>query len=231
MKAIGNKKQCPKCNKVLPLAEFAKNRSAVDGLQTYCRNCLKTYYDLNAKREYNRQYVAENRERVNEYKRRYREEHPEVGAADAERVRRWYQDNKERHLERSTQWRADNPDKVKQTQRDYYERNQEARRMNTRRWRSENPEQVARQNEERRAREAGAGLDSDIDYGRIYRRDRDICYLCGKKVKKSERHLDHVIPLARGGSHSEDNLKVTHARCNLIKGTKLVEELDKRRFE
>lgn len=49
-------------------------------------------------------------------------------------------------------------------------------------------------------------------------------------MKKSERHLDHVIPLSRGGAHSEDNIRVTHARCNLKKGTKLVEELDLESF-
>lgn len=32
-------KRCPRCGDVLPLSEFAKNRSARDGLQTYCKTC------------------------------------------------------------------------------------------------------------------------------------------------------------------------------------------------
>jgi 5-methylcytosine-specific restriction endonuclease McrA len=32
--------------------------------------------------------------------------------------------------------------------------------------------------------------------------------------------LDHVIPLAREGSHTRDNVKLSHLACNLRKGTK-----------
>lgn len=34
-------KTCPKCTKALPLYQFAKNRCTKDGLQVYCRLCLK----------------------------------------------------------------------------------------------------------------------------------------------------------------------------------------------
>lgn len=70
----------------------------------------------------------------------------------------------------------------------------------------------------------------EVDYKRVWRRDKDICYLCGCAVAKNDVHYDHVIPLTRGGVHSEDNIRVTHARCNLVKGKKLVEELDLKQF-
>ena len=233
MKANGNKKQCSKCKKVREASEFGANRTAVDGLQSWCNGCRKEYRDANAEKilASNKRYVAENRDRVNEYQRNYREAHPEKAATAAVRSQKHYRANRDREKERSARWHAENPQKVKESQRLYYERNQEARRENSRRWRRENPEQVAKQNEERRAREAGASIDSELDYARIYRRDRGICYLCGQKVKKSERHLDHVVPLRRGGKHSEDNLRVTHARCNLIKGSRLVEDIDPSRFD
>jgi 5-methylcytosine-specific restriction endonuclease McrA len=31
-------------------------------------------------------------------------------------------------------------------------------------------------------------------------------------------HLDHIHPLARGGSHTMDNLQITHPICNIRKG-------------
>ena len=229
MKAVGDQKRCSKCKRWLLTNQFARNRAALDGLQAMCNECRKSYYDVDKKRAYNREYVAKNQERVNDYQRRYREEHPEAKKQATERKRRHYQNNKERALELSRRWHEEHPEKVREVQRNYYQRNKEARLENSRRWRHNNPDQVARQNEARRAREAGAAVEV-IDYQRIYKRDRDICYLCGQKVKKAERHLDHVIPLSRGGSHSEDNLRVTHAKCNLLKGTKLVEELDLRRF-
>ena len=46
----------------------------------------------------------------------------------------------------------------------------------------------------------------------------DLCYLCGTPIESAaEAHLDHIIPIALGGTHTWDNLAPTHARCNLIK--------------
>ena len=49
-------------------------------------------------------------------------------------------------------------------------------------------------------------------------RDASTCYLCGRLLTADEVHLDHVIPLARGGAHTADNLRVACAPCNQSKG-------------
>jgi len=36
-------KKCPKCGRELPLTEFHKNGRNSDGLQTYCRSCMRSY--------------------------------------------------------------------------------------------------------------------------------------------------------------------------------------------
>ena len=51
----------------------------------------------------------------------------------------------------------------------------------------------------------------------IVERDRGRCHMCGKPCRPSEIHLDHVIPLARGGTHSPENVRVACAFCNLSK--------------
>lgn len=51
----------------------------------------------------------------------------------------------------------------------------------------------------------------------IVERDGSRCHLCGKHCCADEIHLDHVIPLARGGSHSPENIRVACAPCNLSK--------------
>jgi len=35
-------------------------------------------------------------------------------------------------------------------------------------------------------------------------------------------HVDHWKPVALGGKHIDDNLRLTHARCNLRKGARMV---------
>jgi 5-methylcytosine-specific restriction endonuclease McrA len=42
--------------------------------------------------------------------------------------------------------------------------------------------------------------------------------------------VDHIIPLARGGSHSEDNLRALPRRLNSVKGAKLDSEVSSTEF-
>lgn len=36
-------KKCPRCGRELPVTEFGKNKSAKNGLQPYCKECLRQY--------------------------------------------------------------------------------------------------------------------------------------------------------------------------------------------
>ena len=64
-----------------------------------------------------------------------------------------------------------------------------------------------------------------ISASAVLRRDGPVCYLCGKPIK-GKSHLDHVIPLSRGGSHTMNNLKPTHPSCNIAKSARMPWELD-----
>ena len=55
-----------------------------------------------------------------------------------------------------------------------------------------------------------------------------ICYLCDEEIdleaprtNPEGLHLDHVIPISKKGCDIIDNVKPTHARCNLAKSDKL----------
>lgn len=56
----------------------------------------------------------------------------------------------------------------------------------------------------------------------IFERDNYTCQYCGEYGKKLE--CDHVIPVAKGGSHTEDNLVTACFKCNRAKRDKLLEE-------
>lgn len=43
------------------------------------------------------------------------------------------------------------------------------------------------------------------------------CWLCRRPVL-SDWSRDHVIPLAEGGDHTYNNLRLAHRRCNEVKG-------------
>jgi 5-methylcytosine-specific restriction endonuclease McrA len=85
-------------------------------------------------------------------------------------------------------------------------------------WAKANPKKRAEAEARRRARKNETEVER-VDFEMILERDGMWCYLCEREVEDpNEIHFDHVIPLSRGGTHTFDNLKVTHGSCNLKKG-------------
>lgn len=56
------------------------------------------------------------------------------------------------------------------------------------------------------------------DRAYVYERDGGTCHLCRKKAPRHGFHLDHLVPLSKGGAHTCDNLAVAHASCNARRG-------------
>ena len=72
----------------------------------------------------------------------------------------------------------------------------------------------------RRAAKVNA-LIAPVDEKKIYALCNNRCAYCGSAERLT---LDHVVALANGGSHTEDNLVVACKSCNSSKGQKPLEE-------
>lgn len=59
-----------------------------------------------------------------------------------------------------------------------------------------------------------------IDRAYIVARDKGRCHICGRKPDEKLLTLDHLIPLARGGTHTAENLAVACLSCNCGKGAR-----------
>lgn len=55
---------------------------------------------------------------------------------------------------------------------------------------------------------------------RIVRRDNSTCQICGKNLKDNEVEFDHIIPISKGGSTEESNIRLTCFKCNRDKSNK-----------
>ena len=80
----------------------------------------------------------------------------------------------------------------------------------------------------RRARKKGNSVTSAALLVDIVERDGLQCGACGVSVDLSlawpdpfSKSVDHIVPLARGGSHSLDNCQLMHLRCNISKGARM----------
>lgn len=60
----------------------------------------------------------------------------------------------------------------------------------------------------------------------ILNRDGFTCYACGRKPPEVKLHVDHRIPVAKGGPTTPENLFTACSDCNLGKQAKLIGEAD-----
>lgn len=122
----------------------------------------------------------------------------------------------------------------KAAQKRYRERNPEARREATRAWRRRNPSYHAkwrranrvavraekrRSQATRRALRLGQFIES-VDPSIVYRMHGGMCGIC-KEFITGDFHVDHVIPLSKGGPHGYVNTQPAHPLCNLKKGNRV----------
>jgi len=56
----------------------------------------------------------------------------------------------------------------------------------------------------------------------ILTRDKFTCRYCGRKSPNVELHVDHIHPVAKGGTNSPENLCAACVECNLSKKDKLI---------
>lgn len=68
----------------------------------------------------------------------------------------------------------------------------------------------------RRARKLASFIE-DVDPRVVYEMHGGVCGICHEFIE-GDFHVDHVIPLARGGQHGYINVQPAHADCNLRKG-------------
>jgi 5-methylcytosine-specific restriction endonuclease McrA len=113
------------------------------------------------------------------------------------------------------------PEEQRKTNADWTARNLELRRRIAREWAKRNRDSVTANTQAYRARKAGL-FRHHVDRGVLYEIDRGLCGICGEPVERdSSWHVDHIVPLSKGGEHSYLNCQVSHGPCNQRKNAKL----------
>lgn len=185
-------KQCTRCLESFPatLKFFAQNRKT---LNSQCRKCIA---------EKSRIYFEKNREIVLEKNKIYRKNNP-----DAMNVykKKWLENNPEKRKESRIKWDKKNPDLIRSFTRNN-NRKRRAKKMNT----------IVKPYTEKEV------LD-------IYGTKCHICNLeininanrqPGKDGWQNGLHIDHLVPISRGGADTLENVRPAHGLCNVKKGAK-----------
>ncbi len=187
---------CRKCGCTKPLTEeyFYKDPVRRYGLTETCKTCK------------NAQIKA------------YRTEHPEIYKEQWQRQRHlrkdknvaYYLTHKEKWVDSGRRRRREKGEQIREQKRRYFqtERGKLAQRTASR---------------NRKARNKGAeGKFTGQDVQRQLKAQHNKCYWCQDKLAKY--HIDHIVPLSRGGTNCPDNLVVSCPTCNLRKNNKYPHE-------
>lgn len=97
--------------------------------------------------------------------------------------REWRERNRAEHLRRIERWRA---------------ANRERHREHQRRSQARNPDRDRLKSARRRARQAAVFVE-DVHPLVVLERDDGVCGVCGGDVDPFDFHVDHIVPLDRGG--------------------------------
>ncbi len=107
----------------------------------------------------------------------------------------------------------------------YKEANGNKIRERNEKWARNNPEKRAATKSNRRAREqSSSGSHTAKDLADLYAKQHEKCAACKAKISNKpgpkRYHIDHVMPIKRGGSNDISNLQLLCATCNRKKSAK-----------
>lgn len=213
-------KRCTKCNLDYPATReyFYASNTSPDGLRPDCKDCkratTRARTATDAGRATQRAYRERNREKIRSWKREA------------------YSRNHEHILAITYLWRQQHPERHKEAKKRHYRKwraNDANRALDNLRKRqySKTPrgKMMRRAKDQRRAsiKRAAEGTYTSADIRALWERQQGKCHYCGVAVG-DVYHVDHVVPLSRGGNNLLENLVIACPSCNLSKSDKLPHE-------
>lgn len=127
-------------------------------------------------------------------------------ACDCKRRREYYKKNKEHELRRNKIYYDSNKDSITEFMREY-----------SKEYRQANSDKVNFNNNKRRALKNKTGCE-------LTENEQFAIKLMYEDASILNYHVDHIVPLSRGGKHHPDNLQIVSPSYNLSKNDKVFNE-------
>ena len=147
------------------------------------------------------------------------------------RAKARYEVNREEILEQAKEYRKNNLDRKRVTNQEWRKNNLEKARLSARQYNARNLDKHREIERQRRAAKANNGFEEYTEQ-QVLDLYGDNCHICnepidlqaqkrpGREGWKRGLHIDHLVPIAKGGSDSLANVRPAHGLCNIKKGSK-----------
>jgi hypothetical protein len=189
---------CKECIRVKALARVKKNPEHVRVISRRSqKKCSPKHRIRNRLKSYN--WSKKNPDKVRAItKRRYEKN----AISLREKSREWYKNNKLKAKSRHKKWYSENSDLAKSISKN---------------WRQKNTETVLAYNRNRRSIcVSNGGTHTGDDVLNILKSQHGRCAYCRKNCE-NRYHVDHIMPISKGGSNWPRNLQILCVSCNLEK--------------
>lgn len=198
-------KTCKRCGDTKPLADFSHStKENRDGYSGVCRSCTRAR---------KKAWAEENRDHVRAY-------HREWSGLNQDKTKATRAKRADKKAEYDVRYVAENRERRAAVGLAWQRNNRERWYAYVSKWRAAHPEHVSARRAARRALVAGAeGSHTQDDIRRQREAQGDACYYCGTSLSDG-MHVDHMMPLALGGSNGPENIVCACPTCNLRKGAK-----------
>lgn len=135
--------------------------------------------------------------------------------------RKRHERDKDRRNALQRQYAREHKDQATQRKRLWASLNPEKRLAIQKRWNEKNRHKINAYAQNRRALLYCAGTHTGEDVEVIFKAQSGLCAICSMVLVK--KHVDHIMPISRGGRNTKDNLQILCPSCNLIKSNKIPE--------
>ena len=181
------KKRCTKCKILKTLEEFDRCSSCKNGRRERCKECRKTEYQ-------------DNREEI------------------IKRAKINYIKNKPKIQKYKKEYAQKNKTKLSKKLKKYYKENKDRLRENGKKYYQKNKDLFLIASRKRKAlkKSSSDGTITKSSLEELLQKQNNKCHHCGCELDET-KHLDHYIPLSKGGIDSIINVVWSCARCNLTK--------------
>lgn len=224
-------KICSRCGKKKQMSDFYKDKRSKNGFYSHCKVCHReanrqSYRKHRQKRlAHIKDYVVQNREAVLHRQYEWVRKNPDkVKAArhryyTSEKGKKYFKEYRRKNLEKRRKYDREWKRKYRATQ---VEKSRQYEREYRKRPDANLTDKACAQR--KRARKSNApGKFTKDDIIKQYAKQDGSCFWCQTELG-DDYHIDHYIPLSRGGTNYPDNIVLACPTCNVRRNNKMPSE-------